>query len=58
MPSLEALQERAAEPFSELLVKYAKASPNIVDGIRRGVAELRAGKTRAWSDIKREAGIG
>ncbi len=57
MPSLEALEERAA-PFSEVVARYVKASPDMLDGIRRGVAEVREGKTRLWKDIRRELRLG
>ncbi len=58
MPSVEALRERVITPFSEILVRYAKGSPDILNGIRRGVAEMRDGKSRPWADIKRELRLG
>ena len=58
MPNLEALQERTAAPFSEFVTRYVKTSPDMLASIRCGVANVRAGKTRPWSEIRREIGLG
>ena len=61
MPTMLAFREAAAPmpmTFPEHVVKYVKESPDIMDGIRRGVADLNEGKVTPWEDVKRELGLG
>ena len=44
-------KERAA------LVAEMKADPEFMAGIRRGIADMKAGRVYPWSEVKKELGI-
>jgi len=41
-----------------LMVNYVKQSPDLMAGIRRGVTAMKAGRVKAWKEVKRELGLG
>lgn len=61
MPTVLAFREAAATmPMlsPEYIVKYVKESPDLMDAIKRGVADVREGKIISWEDARRELGLG
>ena len=61
MPTVLAFREAAtgtAMPFPEYVAKYVRESPDLMDGIKRGVAAVREGKITSWEDARRELGLG
>ena len=42
----------------EYMTKYVKESPDLMDAIKRGVADVRAGRITSWEDARRELGLG
>ncbi len=41
----------------ERLMAQLKSDPKFMDGIKRGVADCKAGRIRDWKEIKKELGI-
>lgn len=41
-------------PVNEYIVHYIKNNKDLMLGIRRGVSDLKNGKVRPWSEIKKE----
>ena len=42
---------------SGFVAQFSKSSPEIMDGIRRGIAAVKAGKVQSWEEVKRELGL-
>lgn len=45
-------------PYSAYKARYVRLVPDVREGIRRGVADLKAGRVTTWEEVKRELGIG
>ncbi len=61
MPTVLAFREAAATiPVlsPEYIAKYVEESPDLTDAIKRGVADVRAGRVISWEDARRELGLG
>ena len=41
-------------PFKQDLAQWLIADPMFMDGLRKGLADLTAGRIRPWTDIQRE----
>lgn len=60
MPTDLALREAAAPPpasFPDYMAMWVKQSPDLMAGIKRGVAAFRQGNVRPWKDVKRDLGL-
>ncbi len=61
MPTELALREAASPPVPSLpsyMGDYVKQSPDLMAGIRRGVAAFKRGEVTPWEEVKRELGLG
>ena len=54
---LEETERTTSMSFPHYVAEYVTASAEFVDGIRRGLADLRRGDIAPWEDIKRELGL-
>ena len=54
MAGTEFMFEQTPEqmPFSDYLARYMRADDEFMDGIRRGVADVLAGRVKSWDEIK------
>ena len=39
------------------IVEHMKADKEFMDGVKRGMEDVKAGRVRPWSEIKAELGI-
>ena len=39
------------------IVEHMKADKDFMDGVRRGMADMKAGRVKPWSQVKKELGI-
>ncbi len=60
MSSLVAMQPSLgyAEPISRSLATAVKGTPDLMSGIRRGLADRKAGRVRPWKEIRQELKLG
>jgi len=61
MPTLLAYEKTAAPTAASLrecIAAYVQETPDLIHGIRRGVAAFREGKVTPWEEVKRELGVG
>ena len=43
--------------FGEYINDYFRANSEIMDGVRKGLADIKAGRVRPWSEIKQELNL-
>lgn len=55
---LEETERITSMSFPNYVAEYVTASAEFLDGIRRGLADLRRGDITPWEDVKQELGLG
>ncbi len=50
----EEILRKKADTLGEYVRRYFRDNSEIMDGIRKGLADIKAGRVRPWSEIKKE----
>ena len=48
------MEEPTDMPYKAYVARYMRADYETREGIRKGIADIKAGRTTPWSEIKRE----
>ena len=57
MATMSVIEEPTDMPFGAYVARYMRASFEVRDGLRKGIADIKAGRTTPWSEVKRELGL-
>ena len=55
---LEDIEKPTNMSYPNYVAEYLKASPDFMEGVRRGLAEVHEGKIIPWNEVKQELGLG
>jgi hypothetical protein len=51
------IEEPTDMPYRAYIVRYMRADRALRDGLKRGLEDIKHGRTTSWGEVRRELGI-